>query len=144
MSPDPTTRPHRPLANPTARKPARARPRTGACTGIGSAAGNAGPEVVQDITAAFALRARLEAAGASRQACMRPMWWLTARLCASVPRLARQSGELALRLGDLPSTATPAHVWDRIRTAHRADDWDYSPEHHHAYRIADFTIWPRR
>lgn len=95
------------------------------------------------IASAFESRTVLEASGAPDRQRNKPMWELTAALCEAVPVLAAESGEVAIRLCELPVDATAEQVWDRVRTAPRADMWEYSREHHQCVRVGDWRpLWP--
>jgi hypothetical protein len=97
------------------------------------------PEELRDaIVAAYRQRAELSATGAASR---RPMWDLTSLLCEAVPALAIEPGEVAVRLCELPLDATAEHVWARVRTAPRADMWEYSHDHHQCVRIGDWRAW---
>lgn len=93
------------------------------------------------IVAAYRQRAALAPVSVAQAERFRPMWDLTTTLCAAVPELAGELGEVALRLCELPATATADRVWDRVRTAARADMWEYSREHHRCVRIGDWRSW---
>lgn len=98
-------------------------------------------ELRDAIVAACRQRAELSAASAGAAASRRPMWDLTALLCGAVPALAIEPGEVAVRLCELPLDATAEQVWARVRTAPRADMWEYSHEHHQCVRIGDWRAW---
>lgn len=91
------------------------------------------------IAAAYRRRAELAAASTDVAAARRPMWELTAALGRAVAVLAMEPGEVAIRLCELPGDAAPEQVWARVRTAPRADAWEYSHEHHHCVRVGDWS-----
>lgn len=93
------------------------------------------------IVTAYRRRVVLAAASAARGERLRPMWDLTTTLCEAVPELAGELGEVAIRLCELPADATAEQVWSRIRTAARADMWEYSQEHHRCVRIGNWRPW---
>lgn len=99
------------------------------------------PEVIQLIAAAFTRRRALEASGASREACTRLMFELVSALCSCTPDLAFGAGEVLIRLCDLPAAAKPMTAWMRVRTAPRADSWEYARDHHHCVRVGDWASW---
>lgn len=93
------------------------------------------------IVTAYERRATAAAGSAADHERLRPMWELTTTLCAAVPEMAGEPGEVAVRLCELPSDATAEQVWDRVRTAPRVDMWEYSHEHHHCVRVGDWHPW---
>jgi hypothetical protein len=100
------------------------------------------PESVRGaIVAAYRQRAELSGTSADAVTSRRPMWDLTSLLCEAVPALAIEPGEVAVRLCELPLNATAEQVWARVRTAPRADMWEYSNEHHQCVRIGDWQVW---
>jgi len=92
------------------------------------------------IVSAFARRATLQAAGRSSE-CLEPMWRLAAQICTRVPCLAGEPGVVGIRLCDLPVEASPSQVWARVRTAAKADEWEYAHDHHHCVRVGDWRGW---
>ncbi|WAX55120.1 hypothetical protein M6B22_11165 [Jatrophihabitans cynanchi] len=100
------------------------------------------PEGLRDaIVAAYRQRAELSATSADAAVSRRPMWDLTSLLCEAAPALAIEPGEVAVRLCELPLNATAEQVWACVRTAPRADMWEYSNEHHQCVRIGDWQSW---
>ncbi len=95
-------------------------------------------EIRDVIVTAYRQREALASVSITRAERFRPMWDLTTTLCGAVPELAGELGEVALRLCELPANATADRVWDRVRTAARADMWEYSREHHRCVRIGDW------
>lgn len=92
------------------------------------------------IVSAFARRAALEAAGRSSES-LEPMWWLAVQICTRVPGLAGEPGVVGIRLCELPVDAQPSQAWARIRTAAKADEWEYAHDHHHCVRVGDWRGW---
>jgi len=97
-------------------------------------------EVAGIIRSAFARRADLEAAGA-RERCMQPMWELAAEICSRFPCLAAEPGVVGIRLCELAADTPADQVWARVRTAPRADAWEYARDHHHCVRVGDWSGW---
>lgn len=97
-------------------------------------------DVAEIISSAFARRAALEASGA-RDEGMRAMWDLTTQLCSRILSLSAEPGVVGIRLCDLPADTPPDRVWAKVRTAPRADAWQYARDHHVCVRVGDWTEW---
>lgn len=97
-------------------------------------------DVEKLISSAFARRAALEASGA-RDESTRPMWDLTAQLCSRISALSAEPGVVGIRLCELPADTPPDRVWVKVRTAPRADAWQYARDHHVCVRVGDWRRW---
>jgi len=72
---------------------------------------------------------------------LEPIWKLAALICSRFPCLANEPGVVGIRLCELPTETPPARVWTIIRTAARADEWEYARDHHHCVRVGDWSGW---